>query len=79
MTANTTGKITVGHGLVYDALRKKEGLESAAAYLAANTVAVSYTHLFGLSEFGVKTAAIVLIVAATLYNLVGVKLSLIHI
>lgn len=40
VTANTTGKITVGHGLVYDALRKKEGLESAAAYLAANTVAL---------------------------------------
>lgn len=30
---------------------------------------------FGLSDFGVKTAAIVLIIAATLYNLVGVKIA----
>lgn len=39
-TANTTAKLTVGHGLIYDTLRKKEGIAQASAYLAANTIAL---------------------------------------
>ncbi len=42
----------------------------AAVSIALMTVFQPY---FGLSDFGVKAAAIVLIVAATLYNLVGVR------
>ena len=44
----------------------------AAVSIALMTVFQPY---FGLSDFGVKAAAIVLIVAATLYNLVGVKVA----
>ena len=44
----------------------------AAVSIALMSVFQPY---FGLSNFGVKAAAIVLIVAATLYNLVGVKIA----
>lgn len=44
----------------------------AAVSIALMTV---FQPQFGLSDFGVKMAAIVLIVAATLYNLVGVKVA----
>jgi glycine/D-amino acid oxidase-like deaminating enzyme len=38
-TRNTTGKITVQHGLIYDKLIKKFGLEGAKLYLEAQTSA----------------------------------------
>ena len=44
----------------------------AAVAIALMTV---FQPIFGMSDFGVKMAAIVLIVAATLYNLVGVKIA----
>ena len=45
--------------------------------IAAVSIALMavFQPFFGLSDFGVKAAAIVLIVAATLYNLVGVKIA----
>ena len=44
----------------------------AAIAIALMTVARSF---FDISDFGVKTAAIVLIIGATIYNLVGVKVA----
>ncbi len=40
ITKNTTAKITSQHGLIYQKLLKKEGLETAALYLQANQEAV---------------------------------------
>ena len=44
----------------------------AAVAIALMTV---FQPIFGMSDFGVKMAAIVLIILATLYNLVGVKIA----
>ncbi len=38
-TAHTTAKITVQHGLIYHKLEQSKGLDTAAAYLRANTEA----------------------------------------
>ena len=38
-TGHTTGKITVGHGLIYDKILKSEGLGAARAYYTANMTA----------------------------------------
>ena len=40
VTGGTTAKLTWQHGLCYTGLRKRFGLEGAAAYLAANTQAL---------------------------------------
>ena len=40
ITKNTTAKITVQHGLIYDDLIRKFGLEKAAQYLQANEAAL---------------------------------------
>lgn len=40
VTRNTTAKITVQHGLIYDQLIRKNGAEYAARYLAANREAL---------------------------------------
>ena len=40
ITKNTTAKITAQHGLVYDSLIRKAGLEKARMYLAANQKAL---------------------------------------
>lgn len=42
ITANTTAKITVQHGLIYDELLSKEGRERALLYLRANEQALKY-------------------------------------
>lgn len=39
-TGNTTAKVTSQHGLLYDELVRKEGMETAGLYLAANLSAV---------------------------------------
>lgn len=39
-THNTTGKITYGHGLIYDKIIKSHGLEIAKGYLLANKAAL---------------------------------------
>jgi len=40
-TAHTTGKITLGHSLIYDKLLRSEGLGAARAYYRANSEAIS--------------------------------------
>lgn len=40
VTANTTAKVTAQHGLVYDRLLRKEGVEKARRYFEANQAAV---------------------------------------
>lgn len=40
VTGNTTAKITVGHGLVYDKLRRRFSLDAAGRYLSANREAL---------------------------------------
>lgn len=46
ITKNTTAKITLAHGLIYDKLIKRFGRESAQLYLAAQTEALKeYEHL----------------------------------
>lgn len=40
ITKNTTAKITSQHGLIYDKLIKKSGIELARMYLQANELAV---------------------------------------
>lgn len=40
-TRNTTAKITVQHGFIYDKLLKTKGLETAKAYYEANAAALS--------------------------------------
>ena len=40
-TAHTTGKITVGHSLIYDKILRSEGLFAARAYYTANSEALS--------------------------------------
>lgn len=42
ITANTTAKITVQHGLIYDRLLSEEGREKALLYLRANEQALKY-------------------------------------
>ena len=39
-TGNTTAKVTAQHGLIYDGLIRKEGMETAGMYLAAGLSAV---------------------------------------
>ncbi len=41
VTKNTTAKITYQHGLIYDSLIKREGLEKASLYLKAQTEAMN--------------------------------------
>ena len=40
VTGNTTAKITVGHGLIYDKLRRRFSLDDAGRYLSANREAL---------------------------------------
>ncbi len=41
VTQNTTAKVTAQHGLIYDDILRRRGLEAAAAYLQANQQAVA--------------------------------------
>ena len=41
ITQNTTAKVTAQHGLIYDDILRRRGLEAAAAYLQANQQAVA--------------------------------------
>ena len=45
ITQNTTAKITVQHGLIYDRLIRRFGQKNAALYLRANTEALETYHL----------------------------------
>lgn len=42
VTGNTTAKLTVQHGLIYDKLIKAKGIEAAAEYYAANNKALAF-------------------------------------
>ncbi len=48
VTSNTTGKITAGHGLIYDKLINRYGIEVAEGYYRANSEAI--TTLRGLCQ-----------------------------